>query len=120
MDADAIICNLTQLSTTNSSEEISSFCNLERFKEIYIHIHGYLAIITCLIGIIFNMLNILVLTSKDMRLNPINLILTGIAFADIVLMVEYIPFTVHMYLIDDDERTLEEKVRYIHEYCLDL
>ena len=56
------------------------------------------------------MVNMLVLTHKDMRLNPINIILTGIAVADCLVMVEYIPFNLHMYLLDDQMREKEEKV----------
>ena len=39
------------------------------------------------------------LVSRDMRRNPINLILTGIAVADLLMMLEYIPFAAHMYLL---------------------
>ena len=60
-------------------------------------------------GILFNMLNILVLTHKDMRSNPINLILTGIAVADCLVLIEYIPFTIHMYILDDQARRQDEK-----------
>ena len=70
--------------------------------------HGYLAVTVCVLGTFFNMMNILVLTHKDMRTNPINLLLTGIAVADMMVMLEYIPFTIHMYLVQG--RTLEEKV----------
>ena len=65
----------------------------------YEPIHGYLALVVCAVGTLFNLINILVLTHKDMRRNPINLILTGIAVADVLVMVEYIPFAVHMYLL---------------------
>ena len=50
----------------------------------------------------------MVFTHKDMRSNPINVILTGIAVADCLLMVEYIPFTFHMYLLDEKDRNEEE------------
>ena len=76
---------------------------------MYEPVHGYLAVTVCVLGTFFNMMNILVLTHKDMRTNPINLLLTGIAVADMMVMVEYIPFAIHMYLIQG--RTLEEKVR---------
>ena len=47
-----------------------------------------------------------------MRANPINLLLTGIAVADMLVMMDYVPFAVHMYLLED--RNLEEEVgRYI-------
>ena len=44
-----------------------------------------------------------------MRANPINLLLTGIAVADMLVMMDYVPFAVHMYLLED--RNLEEEVR---------
>ena len=78
---------------------------------MYEPIHGYLAVIVCVMGTVFNMMNILVLTHKDMRANPINLLLTGIAVADVMVMVEYIPFAVHMYLFQGASRSMEEKVR---------
>ena len=77
---------------------------------MYEPVHGYLAVTVCVLGTFFNMMNILVLTHKDMRTNPINLLLTGIAVADMMVMVEYIPFAIHMYLIKGSSRTLEEKV----------
>ena len=57
------------------------------------------------------MMNLVVLTHKDMRSNPINLILTGIAAADCLVLMEYIPFTIHMYLMDKMERDQQERVR---------
>ena len=79
---------------------------------MYEPLHGYLAVAVCVLGTLFNMINILVLTHKDMRSNPINILLTGIAVADILVMLEYIPFATHMYLLqgDFDFRSLEEKV----------
>ena len=72
--------------------------------------HGYLAVTVCILGTFFNMINILVLTHKDMRSNPINLLLTGMAVADMMVMLEYIPFALHMYLFQDSSRSLQEKV----------
>ena len=68
------------------------------------------------------MVNIIVLTHKDMRMNPINILLTGIAVADVMVMVEYIPFAVHMYLLQGTSRSLEEKVCSIQEcyYSLEI
>lgn len=61
--------------------------------------HVYLAIVVCCFGTIANMLNIAVLTRKDMASAPINRILTGIAVADMMIMVEYIPFGYYYYVI---------------------
>ena len=64
----------------------------------------------CILGTAFNIVNMVVLMHRDMRSNPINLILTGIAVADCLVMVEYIPFNIHMYLFDTNNREREEKV----------
>ena len=101
-------------------------------QSAYEPIHGYLAITICVLGTLFNIVNILVLTHKvtllvsgsfplasiyrpniyfqDMRGNPINLLLTGIAVADMLVMMEYIPFATHMYLLKDTYTSLAEKV----------
>ena len=78
-------------------------------QDVYLPLHGYLALIVCSIGTVFNILNILVFTHKDMRSNPINLILTGIAAADCLVLIEYIPFTIHMYILGDHSRKQDEE-----------
>ena len=103
MEADDGSCNITSLNLSNVNPE---FCELDNFKAFYSPIHGFLALIVCFIGLIFNSLNLMVLTSKDMRSNPVNMLLTGIAGADFLLMLEYVPFTFHIYW----DRPMEEKV----------
>jgi hypothetical protein len=51
----------------------------------YEPVHGYLSIVVCVLGTLFNLLNILVLTHKDLRSNPINLILTGLHLIQLCL-----------------------------------
>ncbi|KAF5308145.1 hypothetical protein FQR65_LT06324 [Abscondita terminalis] len=60
--------------------------------------HGYVAITVCFFGIIANILTIAVLTRKDMAAAPINRILTGIAVADMLLMLEYTSFAYYYYI----------------------
>ena len=67
--------------------------------------------LVCVLGTLFNLANILVLTHRDMR-NPVNMILTGIAVADCLVMLEYIPFTIHMNLLDTKERKVQDEVRH--------
>ena len=62
------------------------FC---RFR--YNAIHGYLSLPVCVFGSIANILNIVVLTRREMR-SPTNFILTGLAIADLLVMIDYIPF----------------------------
>ena len=66
--------------------------------------------LVCILGTLFNLANILVLTHRDMR-NPVNMILTGIAVADCLVMIEYIPFIMHMRRLTDKEIPYEETVR---------
>lgn len=61
--------------------------------------HGYVALVVCVFGTVANILNIVVLTRKDMVVAPINRILTGLASADMLVMVEYIPFATYVYLV---------------------
>ena len=73
--------------------------------------------LVCVVGTLFNLANILVLTHKDMR-NPVNMILTGIAVADFLVMLEYIPFTIYMNLLDTENRSPEEEVSKNHSSSL--
>lgn len=65
----------------------------------YRHYHGYASLIVCVFGTIANLLNIVVLTRKELVTTPINRILTGIAVADMLVMLEYMPFAAYMYLL---------------------
>lgn len=68
-------------------------CNLSLlfFYFSYNSIHGYLSWAVCIFGSIANILNIVVLTRREMR-SPTNAILTGLAIADLLVMIDYIPF----------------------------
>ena len=87
-----------------------AFVTMRNFQEFYPPIHFWLAMLVCVVGTLFNLANILVLTHKDMR-NPVNMILTGIAVADCLVMIEYIPFIMHMRRLTDKEIPYEETVR---------
>lgn len=49
-------------------------------------------------GTIANILNVVVLTKKDMAKAPINRILKWLAVADMFIMLEYIPFAFYQYI----------------------
>ncbi|XP_057660582.1 G-protein coupled receptor dmsr-1-like [Diorhabda carinulata] len=74
----------------------TKYCDLARFQKNYEELHGPLSIIVCVLGSIANILNICVLSRKEMRCST-NLILTGLAVADLLVMIEYIPFSYHGY-----------------------
>ena len=71
---------------------------LKQFYLWYRDIHGYLASIVCVLGIIANMLNIIVLTRKNM-VSSTNCILTGLAISDGLTMVAYLPFALRFYTL---------------------
>ncbi|RWS26582.1 sex peptide receptor-like protein, partial [Leptotrombidium deliense] len=80
------------------------------FHDFYLPIHGYLSLTVCVFGTITNILNIIVLTSLVNRLivvfrflrkemeSATNKILTGLAVADMLVMIDYIPFAIHNFI----------------------
>lgn len=80
------------------NESINCYCSQFReFSLAYREIHGYLSFFICIVGVLSNILNIIVLTRREMSVLPINRILRGLAIVDIILMIEYIPFIFFYY-----------------------
>lgn len=69
------------------------FCgeSLGNIHHAYKEVHGYSSLVVCLFGSVANILNIVVLTRREMH-SPTNAILTGLAVADLLVMLEYIPY----------------------------
>ncbi|XP_065361227.1 probable G-protein coupled receptor 139 [Calliphora vicina] len=82
----------------NESEPLYCGSGMDNFHTSYKNLHGYISLIVCILGTIANTLNIIVLTRREMR-SPTNAILTGLAVADLAVMLEYIPYTVHDYIL---------------------
>ena len=70
---------------------------LHRLSSMYGNWHGYITLMICAIGIPLNLVNVTVLTRKNMQ-TPINCILTWLAVSDIATMISYVPFSVHFYI----------------------
>lgn len=68
------------------------------WTRLYAKYHGYVSIIICVFGTIANIFNIIVLTKKELACAPINRILTGLAVADMLLMIEYMSFAYYYYM----------------------
>jgi hypothetical protein len=62
---------------------------------MYGRVHGIVALSVCLFGSILNVMSLTVLTRPKMQ-NPTNTILRGLAFADLLNQIEYIPFALFM------------------------
>ena len=74
---------------------ISDGCNIfSRFADSYSQIHGYLSVIVCSIGVPLNILNIIVLTRRNMISRPTNLILTFLASSDLITMFSNLFYTI--------------------------
>ncbi|KAL7645233.1 UNVERIFIED_CONTAM: hypothetical protein RMT77_003619 [Armadillidium vulgare] len=69
------------------------------FRDGYQIIHGYLSLIVCILGGLSNALNIIILTRREM-VNSTNTILTGLAVADLLVLLEYASFAI-MYITDE-------------------
>lgn len=102
--------NQTLFITPASSEDLSTttttvamdrdkMCDLEHIAQGYKDIHGYLSLVVCLFGTIANILNIVVLTRKEMNGSPINRILTGMCvgrfFCEATLSVAFMSVTIN-------------------------
>lgn len=85
----------------NNNNAFYYHCNgfVRRISTTYRSYHGYVALLVCSFGTLANLLNVAVLTRKKLRRAPINRILTGLAAADVLVMLEYVPFAVYEYLI---------------------
>ncbi|XP_030763317.1 FMRFamide receptor-like [Sitophilus oryzae] len=105
-----ISTTMSSLSPKNdSSDSVSEswFCGstLQSWATVYAKVyHCHCAIAVCLFGIITNSFNIIVLTRKDMASAPINRILTALAWADMLLMMEYIPFVYYYNVLTEENK----------------
>ncbi|XP_030756296.1 sex peptide receptor-like isoform X2 [Sitophilus oryzae] len=75
----------------NSSTPNATYCDLKQFSKDFRSCHIYLSFMICTLGSILNILNIFILSTKQMR-SPTNFILTSLAIADVIVMLEYMPF----------------------------
>lgn len=89
-------------SNQNGSTYASSageFCGpqFKSFEQSYKIIHGYASLAVSLVGTNANILNLIVLSQQEM-INPTNAIITALALADLLTMMEYILYAVYLIL----------------------
>ncbi|XP_052212274.1 G-protein coupled receptor dmsr-1-like [Dreissena polymorpha] len=84
---------------------------VETFGGWFTSIHGYSSLIVCLFGIPTNIINITVLSRKDMR-NPTNALLCWLAVSDLLTMMPYVPFVIHFYCAFDPSDSSPEKLTF--------
>ncbi|GBP37023.1 Sex peptide receptor [Eumeta japonica] len=78
-------------------QDTDDYCvpGANEFNRQYSRLHGYIALVICVVGSATNSINIAVLSRREMT-SPTNSILTGLAVADLLVMLEYIPYALHM------------------------
>lgn len=69
-----------------------------QFGTAYARYHGYISLGICVLSILVNTANVVVLTRRKMW-SPSNLLLTAIAFADILKMASYCAFAVRFNIV---------------------
>ncbi|XP_053687716.1 G-protein coupled receptor dmsr-1-like [Sabethes cyaneus] len=94
-DTDPI--NVTSTGGNNEALRELLYCGqgLDDFHTSYSNVHGIVCLLVCTFGSIANVLNIVVLTRREMR-SPTNAILTGLAIADLLVMLDYLPYAIYM------------------------
>ena len=111
------LLNATSTNDTDVEDHYPGAEALKAFNQWYRPYHGYLAAFVCVFGIVANILNIIVLTRKNM-ISATNCILTGLAVSDGLTMVSYLPFALHFYVLYGNEPTLERNTLPAARYML--
>lgn len=102
----ALESSMLPLTTAEPGYHYAGADGLFHLNEWYRQYHGYLAVVVCVLGIIANILNIVVLTRKNM-VSSTNCILTGLAVSDGLTMVAYLPFALRFYCLYGTEPSVE-------------
>ena len=105
----------TTVAPNESGDQVTT---LLQFANIYRPIHGIAAPIICVLGIIANCLNIVVLTRKNM-VSPTNILLTWLAISDGLTMLAYFPYAILNYHIYTHSSTVPlANARFIMFYAI--
>ncbi|XP_069994886.1 G-protein coupled receptor dmsr-1-like [Penaeus vannamei] len=86
--------------TANRTDDEGGYCTSEAWAQMrtsYKMVHGCMSLAVCVFGSIANIINMVVLTRRSM-VSPTNAILTALAIADLLVMVVYLPYTMHVYV----------------------
>lgn len=76
---------------------VSTATSMEQFSRNFAKVHGYVADVVCIFGVISNILNVIVLTRRHM-ITPTNCILTALAIADFLTMLTYLVYATYFYI----------------------
>ena len=87
--------------------ETENLCGsgLIAISEYYAKVHGYASLITCLLGAVGNILNIVIFGRKEM-ISPVHIILRGLSTVDLIVLLFYLPYSWYMFLRASTDREL--------------
>lgn len=89
----------------NRSYNKTGESSLASFQIQYASMHGYISVVICVFGIFLNAANIIVLTRRNM-VTSFNVILTWLAVADNLKMLDYLIFAIEFYILKDPKLSL--------------
>lgn len=94
----------------NLTEIPLEYSMLSRFAERYATWHGWLSAFMCILGLIFNSFNVIILRKlSEANMAKINTILISIAISDSILMTSYLPYSTYTYIIKSNlERSSDD------------
>ncbi|VDL70552.1 unnamed protein product [Nippostrongylus brasiliensis] len=78
------------------------FGTLIEFSRVYTHVHRYLCLVVCLVGIVLNTLHFFVLSRRPMRTYIINALLCAMAICDALTMLSYLIYILRFRIFDND------------------
>ncbi|XP_059471480.1 G-protein coupled receptor dmsr-1-like [Neocloeon triangulifer] len=88
----------------------SSYCgDFDNLVSAYYSIHGYASLAVCLAGTVSTGLSMVVLSRPELAA-PTSSLLSALAAADALVMLEYVPYTLHQYILVD--RPAAERFSY--------
>ncbi|KAK0417542.1 hypothetical protein QR680_013071 [Steinernema hermaphroditum] len=76
---------------------------LEQFSRSYTVIHRYFCALICLCGVALNLIHIVVLTRRQMRIYAVNSILAIMASCDVVTMISYLIYLIRFKFIENEQ-----------------
>ncbi|KAI3386632.1 hypothetical protein SNEBB_002303 [Seison nebaliae] len=107
---------LTYRLLRSSSE--SSFANKtlnipQKLNRSYRPYHATVSLVVCILGLVLNTLNIIVLSKKEMR-NPTNTLLNGLAVSDLVTICTFLIYTTHQrQIVNNDFLTFLKSYNFL-------
>uniref|UniRef100_A0A1I7Y7J3 G_PROTEIN_RECEP_F1_2 domain-containing protein n=1 Tax=Steinernema glaseri TaxID=37863 RepID=A0A1I7Y7J3_9BILA len=94
---DRTLFNMSDRTTVEFLEQ------LEHFNRAYTVVHRYFCALICICGVALNLVHIVVLTRRQMRVYAVNSILSIMATCDVVTMISYLIYLIRFKFVENEE-----------------